>query len=482
MPRPAIPMKRLQRADQRLGLVACAPQPLRWLRRRRGAARAPERILCIKFWGLGSLQMLTAAAQHLRRAHPDAELHLLTLAENEAFARGLGVFDAVRTLDVHTGRGPLGWSVLSARIAALVRELRRARFDAVYDFEFFTRFSALVTLLSGASSTHGYAAPNVWRGGFHDHTVPFNRYWHAARNFRALAGGEDGSDVEPGDLAPFQTSEREAGELDHALERAGLSSGRALVVLNPNAGELSLERRWPAANFAALARALVLEDGFAVALVGAPSEAEYVAGIARAAGELPSGALVDVAGKLSIGALAALLARADAVVTNDSGPMHVSAALGTPTVGLFGPETPVMYGPLGVDCVGLWKPPACSPCINVHENKQSTCVHGRPECLVGISVDEVLAETRRALVRRLFTPAQRLPRHRLRVVAGDGRNDERTPTPNIGRGSVAPAEPTPARAGPACPAGVEGERAERARRAWSEARPDGDAAARASAP
>lgn len=445
MPRSAIPMKRLQRVDQRLGVVACALlQPLRWLRRRPRGAEVPRRILCIKFWGLGSLQMLTAAARHLREAHPDAELALLTLAENESFARGLGVFDRVLVLDVHTARGPLGWSGLSVRIAALVARLRRERFDAVYDFEFFTRFSALVTALSGARSTHGYAAPNVWRGGFHDRTVPFNRYWHATRNFRALAGGEDGEEVEPHDLTSFQPTAEHEAELERALEAVGLDGARALVVLNPNAGELSLERRWPAPSFAELARALVLEDGLAVALVGAPSETEYVASIARAANgtedrandmdraailaddararaALPPGALVDVAGRLSIGALAALLARADAVVTNDSGPMHVAAALGTPTIGLFGPETPVMYGPLGFDCVGLWKPPACSPCINVHENKQSTCVHGRPECLVGISVDEVLAETRRALVRRLFTPAQRLPRRRLRALALDER-------------------------------------------------------------
>lgn len=485
MPRSAIPMKRLQRVDQRLGAAACVLlQPLRWLRGRSPGSDALRRILCIKFWGLGSLQMLTAAARHLREAHPDAELALLTLAENETFARGLGVFDRVLVLDVHTRRGPLGWSVLAARIAALVARLRRARFDAVYDFEFFTRFSALVTALSGARSTHGYAAPNVWRGGFHDRTVPFNRYWHATRNFRALAGGEDGEEVEPRDLVPFEVLEEHEAELDRVLDAAGLANGRALVVLNPNAGLLSLERRWPAPYFAELARKLVLEDGLAVALVGAPSEAEYVAEIARAANgtgdpsndveakersasaavgvedlarlaggakrlandvgeadgrasdalgssvlandararsELPPGALVDVAGRLSIGALAALLARADAVVTNDSGPMHVAAALGTPTIGLFGPETPVMYGPLGLDCVGLWKPPACSPCINVHENKQSTCVHGRPECLVGISVDEVLAETRRALVRRLFTPAQRLPRRRLRALALDER-------------------------------------------------------------
>lgn len=411
----AIPMKRLQAADKLLGWFACAAlQPLRWFRRAPSAPSEPRRILCIKFWGIGSLQMLTPAARHLREAHPEARIELLTLSGNAAFARGLEQYDAIHTLDVEAARGPRGWITLAVRIAALVAQLRRARFDVVYDFEFFTRFSALVTLATGAPRTHGYAAPNVWRGAFHAHTVPFNRYWHVARNFRALAGGEDGSEVVAGDLAPFHVAREDELRLETRLAHAGLAPGRDFVVVNPNAGSLSLERRWPAPNFAALARALVREDGLPVVFVGAPNEIEYVREIVRSAGEQPHGHLVDLSGKLTIGELAALLARAACVVTNDSGPMHVTAALGTPLVALFGPETPVMYGPLGTDAVALWKPPACSPCINVHDNKVSNCIHGRPECLVGIEVDEVLAQTRATLADSILHPVRAFPRHRMR--------------------------------------------------------------------
>lgn len=417
---PAIPMRRLQAVDKRLGWVVCAlAQPLGWLRGARSPAAEPARVLCIKFWGIGSLQMLTAAALRLRSAHPNARLSLLTLAGNAEFARGLGVFDEIVTLDVKTRRGPIGWSVLLARIARLVVALRRARYDAVYDFEFFTRFSALVTLASGARDTHGFAAPNVWRGGFHGRTVPFNRYWHAARNFRALAGGEDGEEVLPRDLAPFQVAEEHERAVETELARAGLAPDRPFVVLNPNAGALSLERRWPAQHFTTLARALVDEDALPVVFVGAADEAEYVGSLARAIGAAPRGLLADLSGRLAVGELSALLARAACVVTNDSGPMHVAAALGAPTIGLFGPETPVMYGPLGDDCVGLWKPPACSPCINVHDNKRSTCIHGQPECLVGIAPAEVLDETRRMVARGLLRPARGFPRRHLRVVAED---------------------------------------------------------------
>ncbi len=413
-----LPMKRLQSADKVLGRIACVVfQPLRWARRAAGPTNGAENILLIKFWGIGSLQLLTPAVATLRRAYPTARLTLLTLSENEAFARGLGTFDEVRTLDVKTGRGSAGWIGIFARILRLVRDVRKEHYGVVYDFEFFTRFSALVSLATGARATHGYAAPNVWRGGFHTHTVTFNRYWHVARNFRALAGGEDGSEVSCDEIAPFRFSLQDEQRARRELELAGVPVGRPYVVLNPNAGQLSLERRWPAASFADLARRLAGEDETPVVLIGAAGEAEYVRAIAARIGAAPAGLVTNLTGKLSIGELCALLSRAGALVTNDSGPMHIAAALGTPTVAMFGPETPVMYGPLGTRTSALWKPPVCSPCINVHDNKVANCIHGQPECLVNIAVDEVLEATRLCLWDQLLTPADGAARRSpLRVV------------------------------------------------------------------
>lgn len=417
----AIPMKRLQAADQVLGIALCALlQPVRWLRALRRRPAPPARnVLLIKFWGIGSLQLLTPAVRSLHRRHPDARLTLLTLASNEAFVRGLDVFDDVLTLDVRTGGGPVGWLRIHARILGLLAGLRRRRFDRVYDFEFFTRFSALVSLATGARETSGFSSPHVNRGGFHARTVPFNRYWHVARNFRALAGGENGRDVEPDELVPFAPPDGARRGLRAKLAAAGLPPGRPYVVLNPNAGELSLERRWPSSSFAELARVLANDDGVPVVLVGAPSEAEYVHSIAARVGDVPRGHVLDLSGQLSVAELCAALADARTVVTNDSGPMHIAAALATPTIGLFGPETPVMYGPLGERASALWRPPVCSPCINVHENKVANCVRGFPECLVNLSVDVVLEETRAWMLDAELVPAaRRAARGGLHVLRG----------------------------------------------------------------
>ncbi|MCK6445798.1 MAG: glycosyltransferase family 9 protein [Planctomycetes bacterium] len=387
----SISMQRLQRADQTLGAVACvALQPWRLARKLFARPREAERVLVIKFWGIGSLQLLTPAIASLRTRHPGAEIVFLTLAQNRATADALGVFDRVLSLDVARA----GWLTLAQRIGGLLRRLRRERFDEVYDFEFFTRFSALVSLATGAPRSHGFAAPNVWRGGFHTDVAPFNRYWHVARNFRVLAGGENGRNVTANDLAPHRYDARDVERVDALLEAHGIPREDAFAVLNPNAGELSLERRWPRENFTLLADRLAREEGVAVVFIGSAAERNHTE---FARGAAASSRVLNLAGELSTQELVALLARAAVVVTNDSGPMHLAAAVGAPTLGLFGPETPVMYGPIGLRARALYRPPPCSPCINVHHNKLSSCIYGHPQCLVAISVDEVLAHARALL-------------------------------------------------------------------------------------
>jgi ADP-heptose:LPS heptosyltransferase len=220
--------------------------------------------------------------------------------------------------------------------------------------------------------------------------------------------------VLPEDVAAYRPTPDERARARALL--AALPGGRPYVVLNPNAGRLSLERRWPAASFAEIAGRLALEDGLPVALVGTASEREYTEGVVDAVAPAARGLVSNLAGKLSIGELAALLAEAGVVISNDSGPMHLAAASGAATIGLFGPETPVMYAPLGARARALYDPPVCSPCINVHDNKVANCIHGRPECLVNLTVDDVLAAARDALWQGLLRPQP--GRAALRIVRG----------------------------------------------------------------
>jgi ADP-heptose:LPS heptosyltransferase len=263
-----------------------------------------------------------------------------------------------------------------------------------------------VARLSRARWTVGFSAPEVWRGGFFDEVVPFNRYWHVARNARSLAGGENGEAVKFSELIRPASTEAGRSEARRRLADGPIRPSRPLVVVNVNAGQLALERRWPKEHFVALLNGLLglteasarhgLEpEGLRIVLAGAPDEREYVEGIRQAL--LAPELVENAAGDLTLDGLVALLEGAALLVSNDSGPLQVGAALGRPVVALFGPETPVMYAPLSPGATVLYRPPACSPCINVHDNKLATCHVGHALCMEKIEPEEVLAEAARIL-------------------------------------------------------------------------------------
>ena len=139
------PMRALQAIDRLLGPVASLLLKPITLFRRREEGRV-ERLLVIKFWGLGSLQLATPAIEALRRRHPNAKVDLLTLAGNRDFALGFGLYDEVRDLDLHG----CGKRALLGLLLRMLFSLRRARYSRVYDFEFFTWFSAIASACSGA--------------------------------------------------------------------------------------------------------------------------------------------------------------------------------------------------------------------------------------------------------------------------------------------------------------------------------------------
>jgi heptosyltransferase-2 len=177
------------------------------------------------------------------------------------------------------------------------------------------------------------------------------------------------------------------------LARLGLTGGAQAVALCVGA-EYGPAKRWPAAHFAALARALT-DAGRAVWLIGGPGDAPIGAEVAA----LAPGAS-DLTGRTRLGEAIDLIAASSAVVTNDSGLMHVAAALGRPLVALYGSTSPAFTPPLSDRAVILSENLECSPCF------ERVCPLGHFRCLNGLAPERVLA----ALERQLASPERaRLP-------------------------------------------------------------------------
>jgi len=156
------------------------------------------------------------------------------------------------------------------------------------------------------------------------------------------------------------------------------------TVLCPGA-EYGPAKRWPAGYFGALAATLA-SRGERVWLLGSAGDAGTCDEVVRAAGEPASGAVASLAGRTTLDEAIDLVASADCVVTNDSGLMHVAAALGRPLVALFGSSSPEHTPPLSARARVVWLGLDCSPCF------ARDCPLGHFRCMREIAPERVLAE------------------------------------------------------------------------------------------
>lgn len=368
------------------------------------SAPAPEgvkRILLLKMWGMGSIVLASPLLAKLRARYPNARIDFLSLRENESIIALYPEIDRVITIDLSRGVG----AFLSGTLRT-IRQLRAERYDLLLDLEFFTRFSAIFSFLARPGFSHGFSAKGKWRGRLHDAEIPFNAYAHVTQNFLTLLAGDAMSPIDPAEVGranalPLLASSPDAWE--HCREKLVASpqwqEGRELVVVNPNAGDMAPERRWPTERFAELLVHVTAQLPVNVVIIGSDAERGRAEAVIQLSGLEER--VVNLAGKSNIGELVALLAHADVVVSNDSGPMHIAAAVGTSIVALFGPETPVLYGPLraspsqyhAVHYLGL----SCSPCMFVHDNKVLSCWFSQAQCMTGIAVADVFASVQTLL-------------------------------------------------------------------------------------
>ncbi len=344
-------------------------------------------LLIIKFWGLGNWALLRPIVRDLSGRWPNARTTIVTLAANRALVGDLA--DDVIFLRP-TGYGPLAADLLRA-----VRRIRASKPTISIDFEQFSCAGSLLARVGGVPQRIGFASSFRARDSLLNVRVPFRADVHASRSFRdvAEAAGVSPGPYVPGGLVPTADGLAEVGAILEPGAIAGQSAPTGSdvdsrigagdwVVLHPGSGDNFPGRRWSEAGFAALARFAVERRGLRAIVTGSAAESGLCARVARAAGART----VSLAGRLSVAGLVALISRAVAVASNDTGPVHLASALGRPVLALFGPNTPVLYGPLTAGSRALHKALPCSPCLTADNYRSSRCrLH---VCMASISVGE----------------------------------------------------------------------------------------------
>lgn len=343
-----------------------------------------DRVLVMKFSGMGSLAVSYPSILELKKTRPEVRIVFWGTKQTTTLARELGVFSEIVELEDSSFT-----SAFFSLIKNLIRILR-FRPQWAFDLEVYSKLSSVLCLWTLALNRVGFISDTTrFRKYLHTHLMYFNR-------FRYVGDLYDGmfSMV----LPPVREVRRRhdlSGELGIFIEDAGQTRGQ--VVININTGELFPLRRWPLEKFRQLVEKMLDEYGHDILLTGSPGERDFVEEFRLGLNHCGARRVRNLAGVLSLREMMGLLKGCRLFITNDSGPMHLAVLMDAPVVALFGPTHPAHFLPAGkLNAVACYHDYICSPCVHVIDSEYLPCRQTAP-CMSSIEVPEVYAAVKRLL-------------------------------------------------------------------------------------
>ncbi len=336
-----------------------------------------KNILVIKLRYIGDVLLATPTLQAIKAAFPASQLTMLVSRGTEDVLKENPHLDHIMVLE----KGSLAaqWQFAA--------DLRRRRFDIVIDLTDGDR-SAFLSWISGATVRIGFNNERRLRGLCYTKVVQANAAG-SHRIERDLAAVKS-LGIAPADKMPklWLTSDDDRAA-DKLLRQLGVRPDQPIVVLQP--GARYWFKAWPSDRFVELADRLAMRCRCQILIGGSREEEDLARRICNASKCQP----ISLAGQTTLKQFAAVVKRASLFIGNDSGVMHIAAAVGTPVVALFGPSNPAEWGPQGRLVYSIYKGMDCRSCFH------PTCRRGEDSCMKQISVDEVFNAARRFLDDRL---------------------------------------------------------------------------------
>lgn len=371
------------------------------------AANAPRRMLFIKLEEQGALVLAAGAVKRAEMRYGRENIYFCAFAESRPILDAMELLPPENIFTIRTDNV----FVIFYDTLRVIAKARRIGMDAIIDLEFFARGSAILAYLCGGKrrvGLHRFGSETPYRGDLMTHRVAYNPYLHTAHAYDALVRALDAdprdlpllkarTPEEPLPLPAFAADPATRDALRRKLDKAfGDAPPGPIIVLHPNCTDVLRVRKWPEDRYAALARGLLeSHPAAAVVFTGLAQEQLPIAALCAA---IASPRAVSLAGAISLRELLALFCIADVLVTNDSGPAHFAALTPIHAVALFGPETPLLFAPLGGRTRVLYAPLACSPCLTPFNYRHSPCRNN--VCVQEIRVEQVLDAVNAALAER----------------------------------------------------------------------------------
>jgi len=338
-----------------------------------------RRVLFVKLSEIGAVLCAYPLFQKVKKEHPAAEMVFVTFASNrEIFGLLGGAITPYRILTIRLNT-PGHFIVDTFNV---LRFFATHRFDLAFDLELFSRLSVILTFLSGATRRAGFFRFNtegVYRGDLLTHCVLYNPLLHISRSFYSLylsIKKPDGrtpqlsEDIQAVEmvLPAYHPPAKARDDMEKILQRAGVSPGQKILLLHIGDGLLPL-REWPFDHYLRLAQKVIAETDIFLVFVGTQSDDEQIQKIM----DLAPDRCLNLNRRTDLTELIALFHIGDLIFSTDCGLMHLAALTRIKKLVIFGPESPVVFKPLGdgvrVICKGL----PCSPCFSAFNHRASAC-------------------------------------------------------------------------------------------------------------
>jgi heptosyltransferase-2 len=376
----------LKKVDKILGTPVCCVLGVmdRFLFRRNEIPPSYQRILITKLVAIGDLVCCLPTVRAIKGSFPQSHLAILVTPRVREVVEGCSYLDEIIYYDIFGKDAGLRGFIRT------IKKLRRKKFDLVIELDHYYRITTLISHLAAIKNKAGFDLPNQGRRHLYTIKVPYALDKHEVETFLGVAE-QIGANALERELVEIWVSPEDQEYVSQFLAGEGVNSQDVLVCIHPGTGPSATSRRWKPERFASVADWLMEEFDAKVILTGVASEIELVNRIAELMTKRP----IIAAGKTNLKQLAEIARRCRLFISVDTGPLHIAAAMKTKVIGLYGPNTPVKWGPYGDGHIVIYKGLACSPCTKQYLGQVSKCTN--PICMDGISVEDVKAAVSRML-------------------------------------------------------------------------------------
>lgn len=360
---------------------------------RRAKDTACSKVLFIKLSEMGSIILAYPLLDRALKEYPKENIFFLTFYKNKPLFE---ILDTVPNKNILTIREDSVFCFMIDTFRALAR-IRREKIDVVFDLEFFSRFSAILSYLSRAQKRAGfynYKGEGLYRGEILTHKVQYSpllhisklylSFWQAAKEKIKLTPELEEKIEDKDNLLPrLNFLEETKNKVWNDLRKYGIEEGGRILLINPGDGNIP-QREWPLDNFIILSKRFLEDDRNWLIAIGNDGVSKKSKIILES---VDNRHFLDLTNKTTLSEIFGFFNIASAFIANDCGLAHLAALTPIKKFVLFGPESPKVYAPLGENTWIIYADLPCSPCLSVFNNRDSACLDNK--CLKKIKIDEV---------------------------------------------------------------------------------------------